>query len=178
MCHQMTEGRSVLTVSWWAISVLLCNHVICTSRRRIWVHVWLCILWVCVCVCMSGRWGSFIRRDPHLVLSSHTHTTLAKITAGLHVRHDTSATTQWWMHPQYSADAEVQEVALRENVCCSTYTPAHACLFKCSCYKSLHYNWIQNHFHTELSFCQTFGGFRCHQLYLYQDSTWIQIYPN
>jgi len=52
MCHQMTLGRSMLTVSWWSVSVLLCNRVICASRRRTSECIFDRICFVSVCVCM------------------------------------------------------------------------------------------------------------------------------
>lgn len=76
MCHQMTEGRSVLTVSWWSISVLLCNHAICTSRRKISQCTFDRVCFISVCVHTSGKMRVLHQaRPPSGPLFTLPHTT-------------------------------------------------------------------------------------------------------
>lgn len=68
-------------------------------------------------------------RPPSGPLLTHPHNTRQD--------HSRFACKTWYKrnYTLMNAQPDAQEVTLRgENVCCSTYTPAHPCMFKCSRY--------------------------------------------
>lgn len=156
------------------------------QKENLTVHVCPCVLCVCACVCVRtrvGRWGSFIKRDPHLVLSALPHTTQwdhSRFACKTWYKHNytvMNASTKnstrcrkkstrrsrpaWWKYLPWTRTHLKRSAALSNAEATNRKLGFYSCLM----------HLIQK----RLIFCQKlthFEGFMCHQWYPSQNCIW------
>jgi len=121
-CYQTIEG--------WSITNVMIPECVAMQPCDLWKqreNFWVCVdaffcsvcvcVRVCVCVCMCGTWRAFIKRDPHLVSSSHSHTPLGEMIAASCIRREshTHTHTHTHLHTHLHTRVRQKKVFLRRR---------------------------------------------------------------